>query len=64
MPESKAKGSPKKDAQSSLKISLSGGLSPYSMIGKTKPMKSELNFDKEMKKHGIDKDIASVRSSR
>jgi len=47
-----------------LKLSLSGGLSPYSMIGKARPMKSEINFDKEMKKHGIDKDIASVRSSR
>jgi hypothetical protein len=34
------------------------------MIGKARPMKSEINFDKEMKKHGIDKDIASVRSSR
>jgi hypothetical protein len=34
------------------------------MIGKGRPLKSEINFDKEMKKHGIDKDIASVRSSR
>lgn len=62
----KTKSSPKKEAggNGTLKLSLSGGLSPYSMIGKARPLKSEINFDKEMKKHGIDKDIASVRSSR
>ena len=64
-----AKGiSPKKDQQSAtLKLSLSGGLSPYSMgqsSNKPRTQKSQINFVQEMKKHGIDKDIASVKSSR
>ncbi len=61
--------SPKKDASSNLKLSLSGNASPYSssigpMTSSTKVKKSAINFVHDMKKHGIDKDIDSVRAMR
>ncbi|TNV84843.1 hypothetical protein FGO68_gene1746 [Halteria grandinella] len=72
------KPSPKKDqaqaAQMSIqggsgpiKLSLSGQTSPYSLSSqhpKPRHQKSSINFVQEMKKHGIDKDIASVKAMR
>jgi hypothetical protein len=65
-----AKGSsPKKEGgtQSTLKLSLSGNTSPYSNNGcggSSKFKKSAINFVHDMKKHGIDKDLDSVRAMR
>jgi hypothetical protein len=51
--------SPKKDG---IRHSLSGGNSPSGTIKKMQM--SSINFVHEMKKHGIDKDLDSVRAMR
>jgi|LauGreDrversion4_2_1035121.scaffolds.fasta_scaffold447610_1 hypothetical protein len=51
--------SPKKDG---IRLSLSGGNSPTVTLKKVH--KSSINFVHEMKKHGIDKDLDSVRAMR
>jgi len=51
--------SPKKDG---LRLSLSGGSSPTGALKKVH--KSSINFVHEMKKHGIAKDLDSVRAMR
>jgi hypothetical protein len=52
--------SPKKDG--GLRLSLSGGNSPNGTFKKIH--KSSINFVHDMKKHGIDKDLDSVRAMR
>lgn len=68
-PPSLKGNSPKKDVNP-LKLSLSGSSSPYShqnhmqLHTKSRVQKSSINFVHDMKKHGIDKDIDSVRATR
>jgi hypothetical protein len=50
-------------------MSLSGNASPYSnlggsLMGSGKAKRTVINFVHDMKKHGIDKDIDSVRAMR
>ena len=52
---------PKKDG-GGLRLSLSGGNSPNGTFKKIH--KSSVNFVHEMKKHGIDKDLDSVRAMK
>ena len=59
-------GSPKKEGVG-IRQSLSGGNSPYGNqnVGEIKKFqKSSINFVDDMKMHGIDKDIDSMRAMR
>lgn len=68
-PPSLKGNSPKKDVNP-LKLSLSGSSSPYShqnhmhLQTKSRVKKSSISFVHDMKKHGIDKDMDSVRATR